>query len=416
MAIKLKDNQLEAIRKMKPGCILCGDTGSGKSLTSIAYYLKYCGFDIKDIEHVLMENINRDSLYYNLIPLYIITTPAKRDKYEWDMELAKFCLQQDISDDSGKNKVTIVVDSWNNIKKYEKVCNSFFIFDEQRVSGSGVWVKTFLKISKNNKWILLSATPGDVYMDYVPVLIANGFYKNKTEFCFNHVIWSRFTKYPKPERYIRTDIIDKYINNILVPMPTENKKMYIITELECQYDKDMYSKVIKERWNPYTNEPIQTSAEFCKVLRTINNSDISRLNHLREVYKKHKRLIVFYNFNFELDLILSLKKEGIIVTQWNGHKHEDISLSDSWIHAVQYFAGNEGWNCILTDTMVFYSNNYSYRVMKQSAGRIDRLNSPYSDLYYYLLLTDSKIERSIMNAIHEKREFNEKKFSANFGI
>lgn len=407
MAIKLKYGQLEAVNKLKTGSILCGDTGSGKSLTAIAYYLKYNGINLKDIESILA---NKKSLYSKLKPLYIITTPAKRDKCEWDMELSRFCISQD------NNNIIVVIDSWNNIKKYEKICNAFFIFDEQRVSGSGMWVKTFLKITKNNDWILLSATPGDVYMDYVPVLIANGFYKNKTEFCINHVIWNRFTTYPKPEKYIKTHIIDNYINQILVPMPTENKKLHVINELKCEYDKDKYDYVIKNRWDPYTNEPIQTAAEFCKVLRTINNSHISRLNHLRDIYHKHKKIIVFYNFNFELELILSLKKEGIEVTQWNGHKHENIPLNDKWIHAVQYFAGNEGWNCILTDTIVFYSNNYSYRIMKQSSGRIDRLNSPFKDLYYYMLLTDSKIETSILNAIHEKKKFNEEKFSAKFGI
>lgn len=416
MAIKLTNAQLKAVNSLKPGNILCGDTGSGKSLTSIAFYLKYCGFDIKDIEKALMDDIKSNSLGYELTPLYIITTPQKRDRCEWDVELSRFCLTQGISDDGYNNQVTIVVDSWNNIKKYTNICNSFFIFDEQRVIGNGEWVKSFLKISKNNYWILLSATPGDTYIDYLPVLIANGFYKNRTEFIYNHVIYNRYSKFPKIDKYIRTEIIDKYIDKILIKMYTENNKMHIINELPCKYDKDKYDYVVKNRWNPFTNEPIKTSAEFCKVLRTINNSDISRLNNLEDIYKEHKKIIVFYNFNFELEAILSLKNKGIKVTQWNGHKHEMIPLEEKWIHAVQYFAGNEGWNCIDTDTIVFYSNNYSYRVMKQSAGRIDRFNSPFKDLYYYMLLTDSKIENEIMRAIKEKKAFNEKNFSANFGI
>ncbi|MBQ9014411.1 MAG: DEAD/DEAH box helicase family protein, partial [Bacilli bacterium] len=305
MAIKLKDFQLEAVNNLKPGKILCGDVGSGKSLTSLAYYFKYNGFNIKDIESTLAnKKIKEEKKFKNL---YIITTPQKRDKHEWDLELARFCL------DLNKDNPIIIIDSWNNIKKYINICNSFFIFDEQRVVGSGAWVKAFLKITKSNDWILLSATPGDTYMDYVPVMIANKFYKNKTEFIYNHVIYNRFTKYPKIDKYIRTEIIDNHINKLLVNLKKPETKIYHITELHCRYDIELYNKVIKDRWNPFEAKPIQTSSEFCKILRTINNSNIDRLNYVRELYFKHKKIIVFYNFDFELDLILQLKKEGIVV-------------------------------------------------------------------------------------------------------
>ena len=414
MAIKLKQYQLDAIEKLKNGSILCGDVGSGKSLTSIAYYFKDSGYDLKHIEKIIADEIERDYLGPNLKDLIIITTPQKRDKYEWDKELTRFGLCQRTSSDDIDND--IIIDSWNNIHKYSERNGAFFIFDEQRVIGNGAWVKNFLKISKNNNWILLSATPGDTYMDYLPVFIANGFFKNRTEFIYKHVIYNRFCKFPKIDKYVNTGYLDNLINKILVHMDYRHAVTYDIKELKCQYDKDKYDKVVKERWNPFEDKPITTASEFCKVLRIINNSDISRLQYIRELYNKHKKIIVFYNFNFELESLLSLKKEDILVSQWNGHKHEDIPFSDKWIHAVQYMSGNEGWNCIETDTIVFYSNNYSYRIMKQAAGRIDRMNSPFCTLYYYMLVTDSKIETSILSAIKDKKEFNEKNFSANFGV
>lgn len=90
--------------------------------------------------------------------LCIITTARKRDTGEWDEELAHFYMSTDPEHDIYEHKV--VVDSWNNIGKYVGVKNAFFIFDEQRVVGKGAWVKSFYKITQNNEWILLSATPG----------------------------------------------------------------------------------------------------------------------------------------------------------------------------------------------------------------------------------------------------------------
>ena len=168
MAIELRDYQLDAVHRMKNGCILCGGVGSGKSRTSLAYYFTQEGGCIQPYSPMKKP---RD--------LYIITTARKRDDLEWDEELVPFLLSTKPENNSlYKNKV--IIDSWNNIGKYTDVKGAFFIFDEQRVVGSGAWVKSFLKIARWNKWILLTATPGDTYSDYLPVFLANGFFKNRT--------------------------------------------------------------------------------------------------------------------------------------------------------------------------------------------------------------------------------------------
>ena len=48
--------------------------------------------------------------------------------------------------------------------------------------------------------------------------------------------------------------------------------------------------------------------------------------------------------------------------------------------------------------------------MAQAAGRIDRLNSPYRDLYYYHLKSRSGIDIAISKALGQKKQFNERKF------
>ena len=396
----LFDHQIDAVKKAFNGCIFNGGVGSGKSRTGLFYYFKECGGWIDENGYVPMSNPK---------DLYIITTAAKRDKLEWEEELSYFLISPDKKLSRYSNNV--VIDSWNNIKKYVNVVDSFFIFDEDRVTGKGVWVKSFLKISKNNNWIILSATPGDKWEDYIPVFIANGFYKNKTEFSMEHLVYSRFAKYPKVERYINTSKLNRLKNKILIDMDFDRHTIQNHIDIYCNYDIKAYKEVFKSRWDIYKDEPIQQASSFCYVLRRIVNSDISRENAVLELLEKHPKAIIFYNFDYELLKLKNLDyQDGFKIAEWNGHSHESIPNSDKWVYLVQYTAGCEGWNTIETDTIIFFSQNYSYKTMIQAAGRIDRLNTPFTDLYYYHLKSHSGIDLAISRTLKAKKNFNEKKF------
>lgn len=400
MAVDLRDYQVDAVERMMNGCILCGGVGSGKSRTSIAYYFKENGGEV---------GLKTKGKMTNPKDLYIITTARKRDTKEWEGELAPFLLSTHPDATPYKNKV--VIDSWNNIAKYKDVVNSFFIFDEQRVVGTGAWVKSFLKITKVNDWILLSATPGDTWQDYIPVFIANGFYKNRTEFNREHVIYSRFSKFPKVDRYINTGRLIRLRNRILVTMDFRRLTVSHHEDVYVKYDIPKYKEVTKTRWDPYKDEPITNAGGLCYIWRRIVNEDESRQVALMEIYEEHPKMIVFYNFDYELDILKEVFTNlGTEVAEWNGHKHQPIPESERWVYLVQYTAGAEGWNCIRTNCIVFYSQNYSYKVMQQSAGRIDRMNTPFTDLYYYHLKSRSGIDLAISKALAEKKTFNERRF------
>ena len=395
--ISLFDYQLDAVNRMRNGCILCGGVGSGKSRTSLAYYYKEQGGVLGTKNYVRMKNPK---------DLYIITTARKRDTLEWEGELSYFLLSTNPKVNGYKNRV--IVDSWNNIQKYKNVTDSFFIFDEQRVVGSGVWVKSFLKIAKSNDWILLSATPGDTWQDYIPVFIANGFYRNRTEFCNEHIIYSRFSKFPKIDRYINTGRLIRLRDRILVDMDFKRETVAHHEDIIVQYDIPKYKETMRNRWDPYNNEPITNASGLCYILRKIVNSDESRQIALMDILESRPKVIVFYNFDYELDILKGLHYgKDVQIAEWNGHSHQPIPTSKSWVYLVQYTAGCEGWNCIKTDTIVFYSQNYSYKVMAQAAGRIDRLNTPYTDLYYYHLKSRSSIDLAISKALRDKKKFNE---------
>ena len=408
MAISLYSHQLQALEKMKNGCILCGKVGSGKSITALAYYYLREGGEFSSLmgaDYMPMGDPSRD--------LYIITTARKRDMKEWEGELSPFLLS--VHRDANLYRNNVVVDSWNNIGKYINVKDAFFIFDEQRVVGSGAWVKSFLKITKANEWILLSATPGDTWQDYIPVFIANGFYKNRSEFIREHIIYNPRVKFPKIDRYLNTGRLIRLRRSILVDMDLKRDTIAHHEDVYVHYDISKYRDITRLRWNPWQNKPIENSSELCYSMRKVVNSDISRSLAVLELLKKHPRVIIFYNFDYELDILKGLDYgKDVELAEWNGHKHQPVPEGKSWVYLVQYTAGCEGWNCTKTDTIIFYSQNYSYKVMEQAAGRIDRLNTPYTDLYYYHLKTRSGIDLAISKALNNKKQFNEMRFAKRY--
>jgi hypothetical protein len=399
---KLRDYQVEAIKNMRNGCILCGGVGSGKSRTALGYYYVLNGGEVITEEYVSMNAKPQD--------LYIITTAKKRDSHEWESDMSHFLISP--NEEAKVYDHEVIIDSWNNIKKYTKAKGAFFIFDEQRLVSWGAWTKAFLEIAKYNNWILLSATPGDTWSDYIPVFVANGFYRNKTEFIRNHVIYSRFSKFPKIDRYVNTGRLIRLRNKILIDMDFNRQTTQHHETIMVKYDPTIYKTVQRDRWDVFKNQPIENASGLCYILRKIVNSDISRQMECIHIFKEHPRIIVFYNFDYELDILLKTQwGEDVEVAQWNGHKHQPVPETDKWVYLVQYTAGCEGWNCITTDTIIFYSQNYSYKVMEQAAGRIDRLNTPYKDLYYYHFKSKSSIDSAIANALNKKKKFNERKFT-----
>lgn len=526
MVVELRPHQQKAVDELANGKILYGGVGTGKSITAMAYYFtKVCKGVVGDLGSMRTPK-----------DVYVITTAKKRDDLDWEKEAIRFGISTD--PESSPSCVKLTVDSWNNIGKYTHVRDAFFIFDEQRLVGAGSWTKAFIHIAKSNEWILLSATPGDTWLDYIPVFVANGFYRNRTEFKREHVVYNTFSKFPKVDRYISVGKLVRHRNALLVHMPYERHTIRIPQDVHVEHNKELFEKVVKKRWHVYENRPLRDVAELFSVMRKVVNSDESRLSAIRSLMETHPRLIVFYNFDYELEQLRQLKDdcwdlaldypgetyevkefspsllrmemagkrsatwmsegsddpletpnsqmalsssskiqedgrfdplEGTIweegwseeeafrkanplmpglesssaidsnrgrnggsntstvevesevsrrdrdqqsfaVAEWNGHKHEQIPKTDRWIYLVQYAAGSEGWNCIDTDAIVFYSQTYSYKHHEQAHGRIDRLNTPFTNLYYYYLISDAVIDKAVRKALKSKKNFNESSF------
>lgn len=398
MSVNLYESQKRAVENLHSGSILHGDVGSGKTRTALAYFAtKVCGAVLPRAGSKKFKPAQR------YVPLYVITTARKRDTRDWEDEAVPFLIDD------------MTVDSWNNIGKYVDVHDAFFIFDEQRLVGSGAWVKSFYKIAKHNEWILLSATPGDVWMDYIPVFIANGFYKSKTEFINKHVVFSPYVKYPKVKRYLNTAQLEAYRSKLLVELDSNKKATRHVYWVKTGYDADLYDWVTKTRRNILTDRPMRNRAELCYTERWVCNSDPGRIEALNNIFKKHRRLIVFYNFDYELEELEKWSSwVGVTWDEYNGHRHGEVPEAREWIYLVQYTAASEAWNCITTDTIVFFSMNYSYRMTHQSMGRIDRTNTEYTDLNYFFLFSDAPIDKAIRKALMHKKRFNESSYAKEF--
>jgi hypothetical protein len=402
MVVDLKPHQSKALKELKNGSVLRGDVGSGKSHTALMYYYnKVCG-GVPPMPHVAYRPMSRPK------DVYIITTVKNRDTLEWEQKGADFGLGRE----SNQDGVQMHVDSWNNIAQYSDVTDAFFIFDEQRLVGSGPWVKAFLQIVKNNEWILLSGTPGDTWSDYIAIFLAHGHYKNRTEFLREHAVYSRFTQFPKIEKYIHTRRLEQLRDSVLVEMPFERHTIRHVELTVVDYDQELFERATKQRWHVFEDRPLRDAGELQVVMRKIVNSDPSRAGELMKKLEKHPKLIVFYNFNYELDMLRTVANTlNYPVAEWNGHKHEAIPKTDKWLYLVQYTAGAEGWNCVETDAMVFWSLNYSWKINEQSRGRIDRMNTPFQDLYYYVFRSMSQVDIHIWKSIMTKEDFNMNRYA-----
>lgn len=394
--VKLFEHQKKALKDMRNGCILYGGVGTGKSMTALAYYMiKVSGgsYSFDDIYTPPKKEFMRK--------LFIITTARKRNSKEWIREINRWDLSEQ----------DVVIDSWNNIKKYKKVRDAFFIFDEQKVTGKGAWVGSFINIARHNKWILLTATPGDSWLDYAPVFIANGYYRDRKDFIWQHVEYDPFiTKFPKIRRFINTDILEERRKELLVLMKYDKPILLHHKDLNVLYDFASYTKVKKERWDIYTNEPIKDAAGYYRCLRRVVNSSKQRIDAVADLCQRTPRVIIFYSFDYELELLREMCSINEFVHyEWNGHKHEElpVGIDCKWVYLVQYKAASEAWECITTNVMIFYSQSYSYKDTVQAAGRIDRLNTPYKDLYYYHVKSDASIDKVISESLNRKEEFNE---------
>jgi hypothetical protein len=407
--VALAPHQKTALAKLRDGNILWGGVGSGKSRVGLAYYM--------------LTEEHQD--------IYVITTAKKRDSIDWETEAARFGIGKE------RNATiagVLTVDSWNNIDKYRNVEGQFFIFDEQRLVGAGAWSKAFLKIAKKNRWIMLSATPGDTWMDYIPVFVANGFYRNRTEFKAEHVIQAPFVKYFKVERYVNVQRLVRQRNQILVRMPYAKETVRHPINVWCEHDELLMARVSHGRWNVFEDKPIRDTADLFHQMRRVANTHPSRLEAVHELLAKHDRLIVFYNFDYELEILRTLASDasGVDKTslghdqrhfsptaleqhrrhyaEWNGHKHEEIPETEKWVYVVQYVAGAEGWNCTSTDAVTFWSLTYSYKMWEQAHGRIDRINTPFTDLYYYTLRSKAAIDWAIWRSLKSKKNFQTSHF------
>lgn len=389
------EHQKKGVSDLSNGRILCGGVGSGKSITSLWYWY----------ERVCVGSVGTSFSMQRPRNVLVITTAKKRNSLDWIGAAAKFGIGETL--EASVENATIEVDSWHNIHKYVGREGLFIIFDEQKVVGKGAWVKSFLKLAAANEWILLSATPGDTWMDYIPVFVANGWYRNRTDFIERHVVYKHMRNYPVVSRYMGERKLSRLRDEILVEMPMVRHTTRVEIEVPVEYPSEAQNRILRDRWNIYKEEPIADIAGALACLRRALNTHPSRLAALTDVIVEKRRVIVFYNLDAELEILRGLASvEGLEVAEYNGHKHESVPTSEYWVYLVQYGAGAEAWECTSTDTIVFYSGTYSWKTLEQCRGRIDRLNTSYQKLYYYHFWSRSGLDLAIRKCLKEKRDFN----------
>lgn len=394
----LYDSQEEVIQEIEGNSkILELGTGSGKTLISLQEYLDH----------------------HSQHPLLIICPNSKFREGGWDREVAVIEKHYGVKIDY---EVIPYSHLWTKRKVPKKPTyktndklgdykGRFIIFDEihfvkNPTSERG---KTAQLLIKNSKGFLgLSATPlSNGWEDSMNYFIMFGMAKNKTSFIREYA--SGLDHYYKPYGW-KGDLLSPMWEAISIFRDKHDMTDLPKLTLQDVYFKKStrYSKILKDR----ICEDIvyDTVPKLYAGLRQYANLK-HKGEYLNELLEgTSENVVVFYNFNTELDEIMKAIPKGKKVFIANG-KGYSIPQKGKWgnvknsVSVVQYQSGGTGIEMQYAYTVVFFSPTYSYQDYEQSMGRVYRTGQE-ENVTAYLFKTRGTVETAIWKSLEKKKDFN----------
>lgn len=267
--------------------------------------------------------------------------------------------------------------------------------------------------------ILLSGTPvGGKYENLWSQCRLLGWYISKTEF------WNR---------YIKTRLID--VNGFSLPIVVgytnirdlkDNLRLHgavflkssEVLDLPEQVDIKQYVESTKEYKSFKKNSIIEVEDETLvgdNILKKMlyerqlcGEYNENKLNALKEIMEStNNRLIIFYNFTKEKDLIVDIcKKLNKSYSIINGEIKDLKAYEDNEdsITIVQYQAGAMGLNLQKANKIIYFTLPLSSELFEQSKKRIHRIGQVDTCFYYYLLAKGT-IEESIYKTLLMRKDY-----------
>ncbi|WP_368076685.1 SNF2-related protein [Clostridium tyrobutyricum] len=139
----------------------------------------------------------------------------------------------------------------------------------------------------------------------------------------------------------------------------------------------------------------------------------NKVNQLKDILESTEdRIIIFYNFNKELEIIKKLcEKLDKPISIINGAVKDldNFNQYNNSITLVQYQAGAMGHNLQKSNKIIYFSLPLQSELFEQSKKRIHRIGQEKTCFYWYLI-TQNSIEEQIYQTLKERRDYTNKLF------
>lgn len=283
--------------------------------------------------------------------------------------------------------------------------------------------KFILKLKPSNV-ILLSGTPtGGKYEELYSQCKLLGWKINKKAFWDTYVVTRKMDingfSIPIVVGYKNVDRLKAKLREYgAVFMKTEEvldlpEQLDNVIKVEStkEYKKFVKNRLIKIDGKELVGDTSLTKLLYQRQLASQYNSNKTTM--LRDLLEStNDRVIVFYNFNEELekieDMCIRMERPVSVV---NGQR-KDLKCyekdQDS-VTLIQYQAGAMGLNLQKANKIIYFSLPLSSELFEQSKKRIHRIGQKNSCFYYYLI-TERSIEEKIYEVLGQRRDFTNKLF------
>lgn len=285
--------------------------------------------------------------------------------------------------------------------------------------------RTILKmVSPKTSVILLSGTPcGGHYENLYTQAKLLGLGMTKTEYWNRYVNWYEIPIPGRPysiKKVVGYKNVDDLINRLskcgavfvksedVLDLPEQTFTVKTVDKPIAlkRFERDG-SVVVYGKEYVAANVLVELTAS-----RQLCNSKDKQQAFIDLINSINDRVVVFYNFDSELDTLKTLVKDRPIA-EVNGHTNTEQIYhdNDNCVLFVQYQAGARGLNLQDGNKIIYYSLTLSSDLFEQSKKRIHRIGTKYP-CFYWILQTKDSVEESIYKSLNRQEDYNEELFKA----
>ena len=313
-------------------------------------------------------------------------------------------------------------------EELKRLTNFTMMLDESSMIKNETAKRTkFILSLKPSHTILLSGTPTDGKYEFLySQLRLLGWKITKTAY-YNRYIKTELRSYGGPMFRVVTGY--KNVSELkaklkeygavfakaeeVIKLP-EKKFIKEYSTVSSDYKKFMKDRVIKIDDKELTGDSTLSKRLYARMLCSAYSKDkISRLIDL--VNSTSDRVIIFYNFNTELEALRKvLFDRPISIVNGQVKDLKEYENNDNSVTLIQYQAGAMGLNLQKANRIIYFSLPERSELFEQSKARICRIGQE-KQCYYHIMMCHKSVEEKIYECLLMRKDYTDELFRKEFG-